>query len=167
MALCLRDNNIQYYRFFQHKNTEVVILLSQKRIKTVIGGASIIDMMILVIDINKGIQAQTAEVSSHGPSSFMSIFRVVRSSWPADDLRRPLQYPDHVLIKKFSVSLSEKLSALILFLCSTKSTVLKKVSGKRKSKQRKNSLSINYWKISSFHPMISYLPLHWMATFRN
>jgi len=30
-------------------------------IKTVIGGASIIDMMILVIDINKGIQAQTAE----------------------------------------------------------------------------------------------------------
>ena len=27
-----------------------------------IGGASIIDMMILVIDINKGIQAQTAEV---------------------------------------------------------------------------------------------------------
>ena len=37
-------------------------LLSRKRIKTVIGGASIIDMMILVIDINKGIQAQTAEV---------------------------------------------------------------------------------------------------------
>ena len=49
--------------------------------------------MILVIDINKGIQAQTAEVSSHGPSSFMSIFRAVRSSWPADDLRRPLPRP--------------------------------------------------------------------------
>ena len=39
-----------------------IFLLSRKRIKTVIGGASIIDMMILVIDINKGIQAQTAEV---------------------------------------------------------------------------------------------------------
>ena len=32
-----------------------------------IGGASIIDMMILVIDINKGIQAQTAEVRGQRP----------------------------------------------------------------------------------------------------
>ena len=30
-------------------------------IKTVIGGAQIIDLMILVIDVNKGIQTQTAE----------------------------------------------------------------------------------------------------------
>jgi selenocysteine-specific elongation factor len=30
-------------------------------IRTIIGGAQIIDMMILVIDINKGIQTQTAE----------------------------------------------------------------------------------------------------------
>ena len=30
-------------------------------IKTIIGGAQIIDMMILVVDINKGIQTQTAE----------------------------------------------------------------------------------------------------------
>lgn len=32
-------------------------------IKTIIGGAQIIDVMILVIDITKGIQTQTAEVS--------------------------------------------------------------------------------------------------------
>ena len=30
-------------------------------IKTIIGGAQIIDLMILVVDINKGIQTQTAE----------------------------------------------------------------------------------------------------------
>ncbi len=30
-------------------------------IRTIIGGAKIIDMMILVIDVNKGIQTQTAE----------------------------------------------------------------------------------------------------------
>ena len=30
-------------------------------IKTIIGGAQIIDMIILVIDANKGIQTQTAE----------------------------------------------------------------------------------------------------------
>ena len=30
-------------------------------IKTIIGGASIIDLMFLVIDVNKGIQTQTAE----------------------------------------------------------------------------------------------------------
>ena len=34
-----------------------------------IGGASIIDMMILVIDINKGIQAQTAEVRRPNPAN--------------------------------------------------------------------------------------------------
>ena len=33
-------------------------------IRTIIGGAQIIDMMILVIDITKGIQTQTAEVYS-------------------------------------------------------------------------------------------------------
>lgn len=32
-------------------------------IRTIIGGAQIIDMMLLVIDVNKGIQTQTAEVS--------------------------------------------------------------------------------------------------------
>jgi selenocysteine-specific translation elongation factor len=31
-------------------------------IKTIIGGAQIIDMMFLVIDVTKGIQTQTAEV---------------------------------------------------------------------------------------------------------
>lgn len=31
-------------------------------IRTIIGGAHIIDMMLLVIDVNKGIQTQTAEV---------------------------------------------------------------------------------------------------------
>jgi len=30
-------------------------------IRTVIGGAQIMDIMLLVVDINKGIQAQTAE----------------------------------------------------------------------------------------------------------
>jgi selenocysteine-specific elongation factor len=32
-------------------------------IRTIIGGAQIIDMMLLVVDANKGIQTQTAEVS--------------------------------------------------------------------------------------------------------
>ena len=49
-------------RLLKRYTAQTYFLLSQKRIKTVIGGASIIDMMILVIDINKGIQAQTAEV---------------------------------------------------------------------------------------------------------
>ena len=31
------------------------------KIKTVIGGASIIDMMVLVIDVTKGLQPQTVE----------------------------------------------------------------------------------------------------------
>jgi selenocysteine-specific elongation factor len=31
-------------------------------IRTIIGGAQIIDLMLLVLDINKGIQTQTAEV---------------------------------------------------------------------------------------------------------
>lgn len=35
-------------------------------IKTIIGGAQIIDMMLLVIDITKGIQTQTAEVRGLG-----------------------------------------------------------------------------------------------------
>lgn len=35
-------------------------------LKTVIGGAQIIDLMFLVIDINKGIQTQTAECISIG-----------------------------------------------------------------------------------------------------
>lgn len=33
-------------------------------IKTIMGGAQIIDLMILVIDVGKGIQTQTAEVSN-------------------------------------------------------------------------------------------------------
>lgn len=35
-------------------------------LKTVIGGAQIIDLMFLVVDINKGIQTQTAECISIG-----------------------------------------------------------------------------------------------------
>ena len=31
-------------------------------IRTIIGGAQIIDMMMLVVDVNKGIQTQTSEV---------------------------------------------------------------------------------------------------------
>ena len=34
-------------------------------IRTIIGGAQIIDFMILVIDVTKGIQTQTAEVHTH------------------------------------------------------------------------------------------------------
>ena len=88
-----------------------------------IGGASIIDMMILVIDINKGIQAQTAEVRGQRPFN------------PDRTTVQPLPTPNptHFLFKKkFSVWLSEKLSVLILFSCSTKSTVLKRTSEKRK-----------------------------------
>ena len=36
-------------------------LESFTKIKTVIGGASIIDMMVLVIDVSKGLQPQTVE----------------------------------------------------------------------------------------------------------
>ena len=42
-------------------------------IRTIIGGAQIIDMMILVIDITKGIQTQTAEVYSDFSISFSLI----------------------------------------------------------------------------------------------
>ena len=86
-----------------------------------IGGASIIDMMILVIDINKGIQAQTAEVRGQRPFN------------PDRTTVQPLPTPTHFLFKKkFSVWLSEKLSVLISFSCSTRSTVLKRTSEKRK-----------------------------------
>ena len=39
----------------------VNICLLASLIKTIIGGAQIIDLMILVVDITKGIQTQTAE----------------------------------------------------------------------------------------------------------
>ena len=92
-----------------------------------IGGASIIDMMILVIDINKGIQAQTAEVRRPNPAN----------------QTQPISI-GHFVFENFSVWLSEKLSELILFSFLTKSIVLKKASEKRKSKQRRNLSLINY-----------------------
>ena len=54
-----------------------------------IGGASIIDMMILVIDINKGIQAQTAEVRGQRPFN------------PDRTTVQPLPTPNHFFISVF------------------------------------------------------------------
>ena len=72
-----------------------------------IGGASIIDMMILVIDINKGIQAQTAEVRGQRPFN------------PDRTTVQPTTNQIHFFLfhNNFSVWLSEKLSVLILFSC--------------------------------------------------
>jgi selenocysteine-specific translation elongation factor len=47
-------------------------------IRTIIGGSQIIDMFFLVIDINKGIQTQTAEV--HFPSSIPNFPGI--GNWP-------------------------------------------------------------------------------------
>ena len=62
-------------------------------IKTIIGGAQIIDLMILVVDITKGIQTQTAECLVIGEITCSKMIVVLNKidSVPADKRNKTIE----------------------------------------------------------------------------
>ena len=86
--------NITYYKFCLSK----LILFSflyylASLIKTIIGGAQIIDLMILVVDITKGIQTQTAECLVIGEITCSKMIVVLNKidSVPADKRNKTIE----------------------------------------------------------------------------
>jgi selenocysteine-specific elongation factor len=73
-------------------------------IKTIIGGAQIIDMIVLVIDINKGIQTQTAECIVIGEITTEKIIIVLNKvdMIPAEDREERIEKMKSKLRKVFS-----------------------------------------------------------------
>ena len=75
-------------------------------IRTIIGGAQIIDMMILVVDANKGIQTQTAECIIIGEMTTEKLIIVVNKIdlLPADDREAHLEKVTRRLRRAFSTT---------------------------------------------------------------